>query len=131
MPNPQIHVAVGMVGGLILVSVIYPIIKRYYSDKARKFLLFLPLIILFGASLSMIPDIPELSKDFPSVAQPINLDYHDKPAWNIPIFNVFFLHPYLDSIFPEKYDTFGLILTLLIYNGIAGFYFYQSTKLRK
>lgn len=128
MPNPQIHVAIGMIGSLILVSIAYPIIKKYYPHKSKSLLLFLPLIIILGSFFSIIPDIPELAKDFPSVAQPIHLDYHDKPAWNMPAFNVFFLHPYLDSIFPEKYDTFGLILTLLVYNGITVFYFYQTFK---
>lgn len=120
MPNPQVHVAVGMIGTIILIAAFYPLCKNFY--KKYNLLNFLPILILLGAGWSMIPDIPELARYYPSVSQPLDLDYHDKPAWNTPMHNVFFFHPLLDSRYGEKYDTFGLILTLLVFNGISLFY---------
>ncbi|MBW2996669.1 hypothetical protein KY332_05220 [Candidatus Woesearchaeota archaeon] len=126
MPNPQVHAAIGMIGAVVIVGILYLIFKKKFEDK--NVLLFLPLFLLLGAGLSLIPDIPELARSFPSVADPIHLDYHDKPAWNMPVFNLCFFHPYLDEHYSESYDLTGLILTLCVYNGIALFYFYQTRK---
>ena len=122
MPNPQVHAAVGMIGAAVFIGIACLIIKNVYPRKAKKLVLFLPLFILIGAFISLVPDMPELSKDFPSVFGPVHIDYHDKPLWHSPLLNLCFLHPLLDSKFEEQYDTFGLFLTLLVFNCISLFY---------
>lgn len=128
MPNPQVHAAVGMIGALIIFGILYPILTRFCKKNKERLILFLPLIIIVGALLSMVPDIPELSSDYPGVFEPLHVERHDKSAWNTPIFNLCFLHPYLDSKYPERYDNIGLVLTLCVYNGIALSYFYIAKK---
>lgn len=122
MPNPQVHAAIGMIGALIIIG----IVSIFYRNK--KMLFAIPVFVLICAMLSLVPDIPELARDFPTVADPIHIDYHQKPAWNTPIFNIFFMHPYLDEIYLEKYDMFGLVLTLITYNLISLIYFYLAVK---
>ncbi len=51
MPNPQVHAAVGMIGSLVLLSIVYPLVRKYYPEKIKKVLLFLPLIILLVPEL--------------------------------------------------------------------------------
>ena len=126
MPNPQVHVAIGMIGALIIVFALYPFFKDFYKEK--KIFLFLPIIILIGSFISVIPDIPELARDFPSVFEPLGITREDKAAVNTPIFNICFLHPYLDSIFPEQYNTRGFLLTLLALNFIPLFYYFYYMK---
>ena len=68
MPNPQLHVAIGMLGTLILISIAYPLISKFYSkEKAKRIILLFPILILIGSFLSIIPDVPELSNSFPSL----------------------------------------------------------------
>ena len=122
MPNPQVHVAIGMVGTLLIIG----IVSFFYRNK--KFFYFIPLLVLLGGFVSLIPDLPELSPYYPSVFEPLDIDREHKPIWNTQIFNICFLHPYLDSKFPEKYDTFGLIITLVVYNLAALFYFSVEKK---
>lgn len=126
MPNPQVHAAVGMLGALVIVFILYPFFK--YKYKQKKIFLLIPLFLILGALISMIPDIPELARDFPSVFNPVHITRETKPMLNIPIFNICFLHPYLDSKFAESYDTTGLIMTLLAFNCVSLFYFYFAKK---
>ncbi len=125
MPNPQVHAAIGMIGFLIIAGIVYLFVNKEYK---KKILIFLPLIILIGAVFSMIPDIPEIANDFPTIFGKVGLDRKDKPAWNTPAFNICFAHPYLDSKYPEQYDTTGLIITLIVFNSITGIYIAKTFK---
>jgi hypothetical protein len=123
MPNPQVHFAIGIIGTLAIVG----LVSIFYRN--RKIIYFIPLVLLLGGFISMVPDLPELAKDYPAFFEKANSEvvYH-KPAWNTPIFNICFAHPYLDSKYPETYDTFGLVLTLAVYNTLSLVYFYIAKK---
>lgn len=129
MPNPQVHAAVGMMGILVVFFVVYGILSIFYDQKRiRKLLLLLPLIIIIGSMLSLFPDYSEMARDYPSVFNKFHVTKYDKAAWHTPFFNIFFFHPYLDSKFAEQYDTTGLILTLLVFNGISLFYLVRMRR---
>lgn len=123
MPNPQVHAAIGFIGTLAIIG----IISLFYRNK--KFIYFIPLLLLAGGFISMIPDLPEIAKDYPQIIDnSLPEQIYHKPAWNTPIFNICFLHPYLDSKYPEMYDTFGLVLTLAVFNCVGLIYFYKAKK---
>lgn len=121
MPNPQVHVAIGMGVFFLVALFFYPFYREKNLGKVR-WVYLLPLFVLVGGFLSVIPDIPELSQDFPSIFEPAGIYREDKPAWNKPVFNVFFFHPWLDARFPERYDNLGLFLVVLVFNGLSVFY---------
>ncbi|MEE9525151.1 MAG: hypothetical protein V3V78_00910 [Candidatus Woesearchaeota archaeon] len=115
-----------MIGILSIFFILSLFFRKFFEEK--KLLLFLPLIILLGGFLAIVPDFPEFANNFPSVLNTFGIEKLYKSNWHTPIFNVFFLHPFLDSMASERYDLKGLMLTLFIYNGIALFYFYQTRK---
>ena len=126
MPNPQLHVAVGMIGSLVILGIVFLINKKFFMTK--KLYMIIPLIILFGSALSMVPDVPELAKSYPSVFSQLGIDKYDKPVWNTPPFNLFFLHPAMDSVFLGDYDNIGLFLTIMTYFILAFTYYSMSRR---
>ncbi|MBW2997937.1 hypothetical protein KY321_00220 [Candidatus Woesearchaeota archaeon] len=127
MPNPQVHVGIGIFFTLVIVMIIYYILKLKNVENRKYLIYLLPIFVLAGAFLSNIPDIPELGRDYPNFFNNIGIDYHDKGNWNTPLFNVFFMHPKLDQNYAEQYDLEGLILTLFSFNiiGLILYYFYK------
>lgn len=129
MPNPQVHVAVGMIGSFTLFLIAYFLFKKRL--KRYSIIYFIPLIIILGSVISIIPDIPVLGVYYPSVFGPFDISLKDKTSWNTPFMNICFFHPELDKRYLEQYDTFGLILTILTFLIISSFLYYKMTYLTK
>lgn len=121
MPPPQLHFAVGALAGLVILLCTIPI--------KPKWKVYLPLIIPLFGILSMVPDIPKEVKDFPSIpgSSLIGSDYVIN-TFDTKLANVFFMHPYLDSIISEQYQDLdpyaftGFLIILAVY--VTSFFYY-------